>query len=1123
MSSIPRCDVLLLTVTKVEISAVLAAAGVELTLCVKHHGARKTYFDLGVHGGATVYVARSEMASATTGGALTTALDAIAEVRPTAVIMVGIAFGVDSEKQVLGDVLVATQVEDYELQRVGTDTTGGRAIVPRGDRVSTSEVILDRLRAADLGWTQCNVRFGLLISGAKLVDNIDYRNNLLEMCPEAIGGEMEASGVYVACKQQKVDWIIVKAICDWADGEKGTDKLQRQAHAARNAARFVFSTISAGGFTAKGSFPKEDGLGGQVKAAISHLPQPSAYFVGRAEQMQRLRESLHDENTRVIQLIAFGGVGKSTLVANWLRGLAQNGWNGVSRVFGYSFYGQGAPQSVEGTAETFVYEALQFFGDETPEKGSPWNKVQRLSSLIRKQPTLLILDGLEPMQHAAADANCGNLSATSLRLLLGDLAHDMSGLVVITTRLAIQDLVGWEGHSVVREELGTLSDVEGAEFLTELGVTGGKDQLEQASRQVKGHALTLRLLGTYLVKAYAGDVNRLPDIELLKADKSTGSHALQLLRRYERFLGEGPQLALLRLIGLFDRRVTSRELECLAAAEIELTDPLRGTTTADFNVLVANLCDFGLLQRTDAGEIDTHPIIREYFAARINELTSDAGKRAHRWLYDFLKTEAVDLPETADQMLPLVWSIRHAAKAGCLAEAFEDVYWQRIDRNGRQWAWLHLGLYGLSLNVLQEFFDEKWTKVSEELSEDDRRAVLNRTGLAMLGQLHLRDAFEVFRHLTLLAKRKVDLSSTTVNYLNQVQAVLPLGDYNAALEACENGLADFESSATYDLSMGADPKKIGWLYGLTLRFKYAQILLNIGERGLAVRMSSDAAAWFKTVYSNAGELPVSECLIYRSDIVLSQWSRKLWDGGQIQEMAELANLLMKIAAVSEFLARIHHTDDPPLLEYANVNLAHAIALTYAFEVATSTQCDEEALLRAVGVPDLASLQEQTARKVEAALDETSGSGLQLWYVYALQLELKFHRIICCGNAISHHESFSRLNSALIRRMKAAQMIPGQIDCLVEELHTCAQRRERDRGVELVNEIRRLQDGIAKARHYSHGRWNDCEKPSAIETMHRRELVADEADQAIRTTYQRRDAEIEHVARTLGIELSPPTD
>jgi hypothetical protein len=59
---------------------------------------------------------------------------------------------------------------------------------------------------------------------------------------------MEGAGLYAVAQREKVDWILVKAICDYADGNKGQDKDKRQQTAARNAARFVFHVLNQGGF-----------------------------------------------------------------------------------------------------------------------------------------------------------------------------------------------------------------------------------------------------------------------------------------------------------------------------------------------------------------------------------------------------------------------------------------------------------------------------------------------------------------------------------------------------------------------------------------------------------------------------------------------------------------------------------------------------------------------------------------------------------------------------------------------------------------------------------------------------------------------------------------------------------
>jgi nucleoside phosphorylase len=69
-----------------------------------------------------------------------------------------------------------------------------------------------------VNWDQAKVHFGLILTGEKLVDNIDFRNQLGQFEPEAVGGEIEGAGLYVACQDKKVDWILVKAIRDWLMG-----------------------------------------------------------------------------------------------------------------------------------------------------------------------------------------------------------------------------------------------------------------------------------------------------------------------------------------------------------------------------------------------------------------------------------------------------------------------------------------------------------------------------------------------------------------------------------------------------------------------------------------------------------------------------------------------------------------------------------------------------------------------------------------------------------------------------------------------------------------------------------------------------------------------------------------
>jgi nucleoside phosphorylase len=211
-----NADILLVTAAEVESRAVLKVAeestGHPSNSWEVGNG---TYRDLGKVNGKKVWLVQSEMGAGGPGGAHET---------------VG---------QAIRDVLVAKQLYMYEPQRRGTDR-----VIPRGDKASASSRLLKRFWNAKLDWQMANVHFGLVLSGEKLIDDDEFVRELLIHEPEAIGGEMEGAGLYVPCQTAKKDWILVKAVCDWADGKKSEDKTNRQLKAARNAAHFVWHALA---------------------------------------------------------------------------------------------------------------------------------------------------------------------------------------------------------------------------------------------------------------------------------------------------------------------------------------------------------------------------------------------------------------------------------------------------------------------------------------------------------------------------------------------------------------------------------------------------------------------------------------------------------------------------------------------------------------------------------------------------------------------------------------------------------------------------------------------------------------------------------------------------------------
>ena len=148
---------------------------------------------------------------------------------PSKIIMCGIAFGANPNKQNLGEILVSKQVWNYEPRKIFAKRT-----IPRGDKVTASSSLLQLYNLTALNF-KGNVHFGLLASGEKLINSESELKKLKSDEPEIIGGDMEAAGIASVCNDQRIEWIVIKGICDW--GSDKTDDFQEQA--AKNASEFM--------------------------------------------------------------------------------------------------------------------------------------------------------------------------------------------------------------------------------------------------------------------------------------------------------------------------------------------------------------------------------------------------------------------------------------------------------------------------------------------------------------------------------------------------------------------------------------------------------------------------------------------------------------------------------------------------------------------------------------------------------------------------------------------------------------------------------------------------------------------------------------------------------------------
>src|SRR5208337_1960038 len=158
----------------------------------------------------------------------------------------------------------------------------------------------------------------------------------------------------------------------------------------------------------------------------------------------------------------------------------------------------------------------------------------------------------------------GRLREPSLQALLRELAAFNTGLCVITTRMPVADIADHERTSVLRRDLEQLSSNAGAKLLRALGVKGHEAELRSASDEFSGHCFALTLLGSYLTDAYNGDIRCRSEVSgHLAHDVRQGVHARKVMESYQTRLGEGPELSVLRILGLFDRPADEKAIRTL--------------------------------------------------------------------------------------------------------------------------------------------------------------------------------------------------------------------------------------------------------------------------------------------------------------------------------------------------------------------------------------------------------------------------------------------------------------------------------------------------------------------------------------------------------------------------------
>lgn len=200
-------------------------------------------YHIGKFGAYNAIHVQSDMGSMNRDAVMTTVANAIRMWSPKAIIMIGVAWGMNNQKQKIGDVLVSKKIIQYESVKIKNGSN-----IHRGAEPDAGAILVDRFKSC-LDWEHKAIDgfsqkfIGTLLSGEKLLDDKGYRDKLYKQFPEAIGGDMEGAGLATIASSNNInEWIVVKGICDWGY-DKQTEQKDHYQQIAMDAAISLCKTV----------------------------------------------------------------------------------------------------------------------------------------------------------------------------------------------------------------------------------------------------------------------------------------------------------------------------------------------------------------------------------------------------------------------------------------------------------------------------------------------------------------------------------------------------------------------------------------------------------------------------------------------------------------------------------------------------------------------------------------------------------------------------------------------------------------------------------------------------------------------------------------------------------------
>ena len=411
-------------------------------------------------------------------------------------------------------------------------------------------------------------------------------------------------------------------------------------------------------------------------------------FTGRKEEQQRLQAILKGQpdphggkHASVISICALGGMGKSALARKIFETLRLQTTQ-YAYLLWFSFY------EAHSEDESFLFkEILQRCGQPLPEQkecGIAYGTSLRksLCQFLDQSPILLVLDGLEVIQHSddASNPHYSHVKESHKQTshLLRHLCNQQTSRLLVTSRLPLHDLAGAAGYREL--ELKILCNEDGAEFLQHLDVSGTKEARIKCAAIFCGHPLTLKAAGHYMAQRHiaANQVDALVGDPAVFQRNSEGERVKKIIDAYRSDLTQEQQY-FLKMLSIHPRSVAQHHLSAL------LLEPKKNKVQIqDQIILPLSQCFLiDVLKGPEGYQYSAHPLMKLAYATWLDP---EGKQRAHQvWAKAAQTSPALAVsPAQAnnlDELQPWIDIVEHYLEAQNYQEAWD--IWMNRGVSGR--------------------------------------------------------------------------------------------------------------------------------------------------------------------------------------------------------------------------------------------------------------------------------------------------------------------------------------------------------------------------------------------------------------------------------------------------------